>query len=105
MKKKILGKVKTKHGIYKVVEDSTMRFMGDTDTAKKLIRINKKLHHKLKKKQGNTKYNSLKDTMAHELYHANHPKASERTVQKKMKRMTLKGNVKKSKTYGTLASV
>jgi PDZ domain-containing secreted protein len=102
MKKlKSLGKVKTKHGVYKVAVDNKMKWMGDTDTGKKLIRINKKLHHKLKKKQGASKYNSLKDTMQHELRHANHPRESERTVQKKMK----KGNVSKSKKYGSIASV
>ena len=41
--------LKTKNGPFKVVKDSKMRWMGDTDLDKKIIRINPKMHKRDKK--------------------------------------------------------
>ena len=56
--------------------DNRMRWQGETDTDKKVIKINKK---KSKKKT------SIIDTIAHEEMHVKHPKMHEKTVYKKTK--------------------
>lgn len=61
---------------YKRVVDNKMRWQGDTDVKKKIIRVNKK---KSKKKS------TVIGTIYHEEYHAKHPKAHEKTVVKKEK--------------------
>ncbi len=63
-----------KYKDYKVFRDDKMRWQGDTDTEKKVIRVNVK---KSKKKS------TVIDTVAHELYHARHPKATEKETYKK----------------------
>jgi len=62
---------------YKVKVDNKMKWFGDTDVDKKIIRINKK---KSIKHGGHME---LKDTVFHEKYHAAHPKALEKTTYKK----------------------
>ena len=60
---------------YKRIVDNNSRWQGDTDTKKRIIRINK---HKSKKKS------SIIDTIVHEEMHAKHPAMSERTIRKKV---------------------
>jgi predicted SprT family Zn-dependent metalloprotease len=77
-----------KYKDYKVVKDNKMRWQGDTDLDKKIIRINPK---KSKKKSGK---GGVIDTIVHELYHADHPKATEKKTYKetpkKVKKLTPK---------------
>lgn len=61
---------------YKRVVDNRMRWQGDTDLEKKVIRVNKV---KSKRKS------SIIDTMVHEEMHAKHPQMYERTVATKTK--------------------
>lgn len=68
-----------------------MRWQGDTDFEKGLIRINpKKSKHK----------STVIDTLVHETYHADHPKATEKKtykeVPKKLKKLSDK---EKNKLY------
>jgi hypothetical protein len=86
-----------------------MKWMGDTDNEKKVIRINKKLHKKEKsveKIMGRKKRKAeLLDTIVHEKMHADHPKMHEKTVRKQTKKkLPLLGKVKKSKLYGSIAT-
>jgi hypothetical protein len=60
---------------YKIVINNKLKAFGQTDTKTKLIEINKK-KHKGDKKQ-------LADTVKHEIFHAKHPKATEKTTYKK----------------------
>ena len=70
-----------------------MRAFGDTDTEKKLIRINKKKS----KAHGS---GELLDTIVHEKMHADHPKRYERTVRKKTRIMIKRmSNKRKQKMY------
>lgn len=71
--------VPKKYKGYKVKVDNKMKWFGDTDTEKKIIRINKK---KSLKHGGKAE---LKDTIFHEKYHAAHPGALEKTTYKKTK--------------------
>lgn len=64
-----------KYKDYKVFVDPKMRWQGDTDTEKKVIRINPV---KSKKKT------SLIDTIVHEKFHADHPKATEKETYQKV---------------------
>ena len=63
---------------YKRIIDNKMKWQGDTDTEKKVIRINRK---KSKKKS------SVIDTITHEELHAKHPNMHEKTVYKKTKKL------------------
>lgn len=83
-----------------------MKYLGDTDTQSKIIKINKKLHHKLgvektmgrKKKKG-----ELLDSLVHEALHAKHPKAHEKTIRKMTPKVIVKmGKLQKHKVYGWL---
>lgn len=56
--------------------DNKMKVYGETDLAKKTIKINKRKA----KKSGNT--GELLDSIVHEHTHARHPKMNEKTVQK-----------------------
>lgn len=93
---------------YKYKVDNKMRYMGDTDIDKKVIRVNKKMH-KMKEKGRTTMGRKLKrgellDTIVHETLHAKHPKAHERTIQKMTKKKIPKmGKLAKSKLYGFIA--
>lgn len=79
---------------YKRAVDNKMKYYGDTDTQKKVIRINKKKSMKAGKGE-------LLDTIVHEEQHAKHPMMKEKTVRRKtagvVKKMTKK---QKSKMYG-----
>jgi len=86
---------------YKHVIDDKMKWLGDTDTTNKVIRINKKLHHKgwEKKHKG-----ELIDTIEHEELHAKHPKAHEKTVRKMTKKAVKHlSKVTKHRLYGYYA--
>lgn len=61
---------------YTIKKDNKMRAFGDTDLAKKVIRINKKKSKKSKRT------GEVLDTIVHEVTHAKHPKMYERTVRK-----------------------
>jgi SOS response regulatory protein OraA/RecX len=100
-------KINTKSGKFTVKVDNKMRWMGDTDFDKKLIRINKSKHKGKNVPKTRTKKQELMDTMIHEKMHADHPRMKEKTVYKKTRKKmkTLKGNVKGSKKYGSIASV
>ena len=79
---------------YKVKVDNKMPYFGDTDTSKKLIRINK---HKAKatKQKG-----ELLDTIYHEVAHSKHPRMKEKTIQKMTERNTKYASKKtKAKLY------
>jgi hypothetical protein len=77
---------------YKVKVDNKMKWFGEEDDKKKLIRINKK---KSLKKGGKKE---LLDTWLHEKAHVLHPKMKEkniiRTLRKKMEK-----NIKKHKSH------
>ncbi len=62
---------------WKRIVDNKMRWQGDIDYKKKLIRINKS---KSKKKS------SVIDTIVHEEYHRKKPTMHEKTVYKKTKK-------------------
>ena len=62
---------------YTRIVDNKMRWQGDTDTEKKIIRVNKE---KSKKKSGS---GGVLDTIVHEETHAKHPNMHEKTVYKK----------------------
>lgn len=95
-----------RHTPWKYVNDRTLRgAMGETDYGKKLIRVNKPLHRKVKKsKKGlyriSKKDSTLINTLVHETLHAKHPRMHERTVRKltstKVARM---GKVAKKRMY------
>lgn len=76
-----------------------MKWMGDTNTDDKIIRINKRLHHKLVKRH-EAKKAELLDTIVHEEMHAKHPKMKEKTVHRKtpkvLKKLTM---AQKKKLY------
>lgn len=72
--------------------DNKMKYEGDTDTHRGIIKINKRLS---KQKRGN-----LLDTEVHEELHAKHPNMSEKAVQKKTKKVIKRMSRKaKHKTY------
>lgn len=82
---------------WKRVVDNKMRWQGDTDLEKKVVRVNKK---KSKKKSGR---GGVIDTIVHEEMHVTHPKMHEKTVykktKKKVKRLTPKQKKKLYLTY------
>ena len=78
---------------YKRKVDNKMRWYGDTDTTKKVIRINKKKS----KKAGR---GELLNTIVHEELHAKHPRMKERGVIKKSTTVTNKmSREQKAKLY------
>lgn len=80
---------------------------GETNYEKKVIRINKKIHQKAKKKSlwGFPKKDStIIDTLVHETLHKNHPKMHEKTVRRKAKVLVKKmGKKAKSKLYSKVS--
>jgi len=79
---------------YKVKRDDNMRWQGDTDFEKKLIRINPK---KSKKKSGR---GGVIDTLVHETYHADHPKATEKATYKAVpERLKKMDSAQKNRLY------
>ena len=74
------------------------KWYAETDTHKKVIKVNKKMHktHPLHKKQ----YPELADTIYHELHHAKHPEATEKETYKKThKAIKTMGPKAKKKLY------
>ena len=101
-KKKLGLKGKTKPGdllnAYKKQVVSKGKWYAETDTHKKVIKVNKKMHktHPLHKKQ----YPELADTIYHELHHAKHPEATEKETYKKThKAIKTMGPKAKKKLY------
>ena len=78
---------------YKRIVDNKMRWHGDTDTEKHVIRINKS-------KKKNKDRGEIIDTIVHEETHAAHPRMHEKTVRKhtikKLKRLS---RAQKQKLY------
>lgn len=97
-----------KVGGFTLFRDNRMRgAYGETDFEKKTIRINKKAHKRKSRKKINPNKNgfeSLIDTIAHELTHVRHPNMREKNVRKKtaagIKKM---GNKIKKRLYSKLA--
>ena len=91
--KKLPGRKKRKKykKSYKRIVDNKMRYQGETDLDRKVIKINKR---QSKKKS------TVIDTIQHEELHAKHPKMKEKTVRietkNKLKRMS---QMKKHKLY------
>ena len=83
---------------WKRVTDNKMRWYGDTDENKKIIRINKS-------KKKNTKPGDIIDTIVHEEMHKIHPKMSEKLVRKKTKISVTKLNKKKKNLITYLNSL
>ena len=90
---------------YKKVVDNKMRYWGDCNFQKKVIRVNRKKSRKdpLRVRPINKharRYPDVLDTMVHEENHANHPKMHEKNIRKKtlrdIKKMTRK---QKQKIY------
>jgi hypothetical protein len=83
---------KRKHkSVYKYKVDNKMRWQGETDLNKKVIKINKKL---------SKKHSTVIDTIVHEHGHVAHPKMHEKNIRietkNKLKRMS---ENKKHKLY------
>lgn len=71
-----------------------MRWFGDTDIKKKVIRVNVKKSKKTKRK------GEVLDSIAHETLHARHPKKSEQNIRTLTTKTITKLNKKqKSKLY------
>ena len=101
-KKKLGLKGKTKPGdlldAYKKQVVSKGKWYAETDTHKKVIKVNKKMHktHPLHKKQ----YPELKDTLIHETFHAKHPNWTEKKTYKEThKRVKTIGKKESHKLY------
>lgn len=78
---------------YKRVRDPKMRWHGDIDEKKKVIRINDS-------KKKNQKKGELIDTIVHEETHRMHPKMHEKTVRKEAARKVASmGQKAKAKLY------
>lgn len=75
---------------YKRIVDNKMKWQGDTDLEKKVIRVNKA---KSKKKS------TVIDTIYHEEYHAKHPKATEKKTYSATKKAMKKLNAKQKNRY------
>ena len=82
---------KRKNKKYKRIVDNKLRYQGETDINRKIIKINKK---------ASKKKSTVIDTIAHEELHAKHPKMTEKRVRietkNKLKRMS---ENKKHKLY------
>lgn len=79
---------------FNVKIDDKMKYFGDTDFDKKLIRVNKTMN-RTKGSQG-----ELLDTIVHEESHVNHPKMKEKNIQKLAGKLTKKMSHKsKEKAY------
>lgn len=82
------NKVKKKK-VYKIKIDNKLKgAYGETDTTKKVIKINKKLHKDKKYKRVKANKDgteSLRNTIKHEKLHAKYPSLSEKAVRSKVK--------------------
>jgi len=89
---------------YKRKVDNKMKWYGDTDTDKHVIRINKNKNSRAKKNppkgEGYRKKDyTLINTIVHEETHAVHPKMSERKVVKEARRKVFEMSMKKKKKF------
>jgi hypothetical protein len=82
---------------YHVKIDNKMKPFGETDTKRRVIRVN------AKKSKSTGQRGELLDSIVHETKHALHPRKSEESVQKMTARATARMNRKtKSKYYQLL---
>ena len=82
---------------YKVIKANSARFFGETDTKKKIIKIN------VKKSKATGVKGELLDTITHELEHAKHPRAKEKKIEKITKQATKKLSKRtKSRLYNLI---
>jgi hypothetical protein len=102
-----------KHKTYKgytFKKDNKLRAFGETDDGKKVVKINKRINrkatlkkNKIVKRKKKDKYPNLADTIYHEKFHVDHPKATEKQTYKKtreaIKRMSKK---EKKRLYSML---
>jgi len=78
---------------WKRIKDNKMRWHGDIDDEKRIIRVNKS--PKKNKKKG-----EILDTIIHEEQHRIHPKAHEKTIRKiTIQKIKLLGQKEKQKLY------
>lgn len=86
---------------WKFVEDNKLKgAYGETDTVKKVVRINKKLHKKKMKYGIPKKDGTLINTIVHEGLHVKNPKMKEKDVRKKARKVVAKmGPKAKAKHY------
>jgi hypothetical protein len=73
---------------YKRKVDNKMKWYGNTDTKKKVIRINKKKSKRAGKGE-------LIDSIMHEEVHAKHPRMKEKSVERKTTRVVKAASRKK----------
>ncbi len=78
---------------YKRVTSNKMRYFGDIDDEKRVIRVNKR---RSKSKDGKKK-GGLIDTIVHEETHRLHPKMHEKTVIKATKRSVKRMSARQKK--------
>ena len=97
MDKRSYKKLKVGNGHFRVYKDNRMKWFGDTDLDKKVIRLN------IKRSKKSGKLGEVLDTVQHELLHAKHPKAKERTIQK-MTKQSIKhmSKMQKAKIYAKI---
>jgi hypothetical protein len=69
---------------YKVMTDNHIGAFGETDTKKKVVKINLKKNRKSKRK------GELSDTIAHEFIHVRHPRLSEKQTYKRTAKISQK---------------
>jgi hypothetical protein len=96
MKKKV---TRGADGVRRLVDNNLGHF-GETDTDKKVIKINKKIHAKGKKKAigGIPKKDStIINTIVHEEMHMKSPRMHERTVRKKTQKVVRSMSAKRKK--------
>lgn len=91
---------------YKYSVDNGMRYFGETDTDRKTVKINKRMSKSTtltgakRKNSPDRRYPGVLDTIVHERYHAEHPKATEKTTYRKTKQMVKRmGRKAKQKAY------
>ena len=100
---------KLKKKKYKVVVDNKMKYFGETDDKKRVIRINKKLSKTrtlsggLVKNSRNPKYPGVLDTIVHEHMHATNPKLTEKQVYKRTKHKVMRLSPKQKGRFYAMA--
>lgn len=82
--------------MYKVKTDNKMRWFGDTDLDKKVIRVNRKRSRK------SGRPGEVLDTIVHEVQHAKHPRMSESGVRKKTVKVIKNLTKRQKKSYYNL---
>lgn len=77
---------------YRVKVDNKMPYFGETDTTKKIIKVN------VKKSKSTKNRGEVLDSISHEINHAKYPKKSEKSIEKITERQKL-SKKQKSKFY------